>query len=62
MKTKAYDCINMKREAQRRIRAALLGKSRQEEIDYFREGADEFEQRVQSAKDALTKGRKADVD
>ncbi len=42
MKTKTFDCVRMKRQAQQKIRAALAGKSKQQEVAYFREGAEEF--------------------
>jgi len=43
MKTKeAIDCVAMKHRAQKRIRAELEGKSREEEIAYFRVGSKAF--------------------
>ena len=56
MKTKKFDCIRMKRAAQQKIRAAVSGMNRQEEIDFFRAGAQDLEQRIRTAKEALTKG------
>lgn len=50
MKTKTFDCVRMKRAAQEKIRAAVSGLSREEEIAFFRAGADEFERRIQAAK------------
>jgi hypothetical protein len=51
MKTKKdFDCVEMKRHAQERIRKDLEGKSRAEEIEYFRQGAEEFERRIKAAK------------
>jgi hypothetical protein len=49
-KTKKFDCIAMKREAQEAIRSQVQGMTREEEIAYFREGASEFEQRIRAAK------------
>lgn len=51
MKTKKkFDCVAMKHAAQRIIREELKGKSREEEIAYFRAGAEEFERRIREAK------------
>lgn len=55
MKNKSFDCVQMKRRAQEQIRAAVAGKDHQAEIDFFREGAEEFEQRIRAAKEALAK-------
>jgi hypothetical protein len=55
MKTKTFDCVEMKRGAQRKIRAALAGRDRNAEIEFFRAGADEFERRIQAAKAALAR-------
>ncbi len=49
MKPKAFDCMRMKRRAQQKIRAALAGKSKQQEVAYFRKGAEEFEKRIRAA-------------
>jgi len=50
MKKKAFDCIQMKRDVQQKIRAAVQGMTQEEEIAYFREGAEEFERKLRSAK------------
>jgi hypothetical protein len=50
MKTKTHDCIKMKREAQEKIRAAVAKMDRRGEIEYFRAGAEEFEQQLQAAR------------
>jgi|GEM_PF-1359543 len=52
MKTKTFDCIKMKRAAQQKIRAAVAGLNRQQEIEFFRAGAAEFERRIQAAKES----------
>ena len=49
-KNKTVDCIAMKRKAQEAIRAQVRGMTREEEAAFFREGRDEFEKRVQAAK------------
>ncbi len=54
MRTKTFDCIQMKRAAQEKIRAGVAGMNRREEIEFFRAGADEFERRIKTAKDSLT--------
>ncbi|MFQ5424844.1 MAG: hypothetical protein ACE5F9_12795 [Phycisphaerae bacterium] len=57
MKTKTFDCVKMKHAAQEMIRAALAGLSREEEIAYFRAGAEEFEERAAAARTALLNDR-----
>ena len=52
MRTKTFDCIQMKRAAQKKIREAVAGMDRRGEIEYFRAGIADFEQRVQAAKEA----------
>ena len=46
MKTKSFDCIQMKRAAQEKIRAAVFGMDRKAEIEFFRTGADKLERRI----------------
>jgi len=41
----------MKHEAQRKIRAELVVRSREEEIAYFRQGAKAFEDRARAARE-----------
>lgn len=55
---KTFDCVAMKHRAQKRIRAELEGQSREEEIAYFRDGAEEFQQRIEAAKNAGQKESK----
>ena len=50
-KTKTFDCVRMKHEAQRKIRAELAGRSREDEIAFFRQGAEEFEIRARRARE-----------
>ena len=51
MKTKKkFDCVEMKHRAQKRLREELAGRSRQEEIAFFRKGAEDVERRIASAK------------
>ena len=50
-KNKTFDCIAMKREAQKAIRAKVQGLTREEEVAFFREGREEFDKRVQAAKE-----------
>ena len=49
-KTKTFDCIAMKRKAQEAIRAHVRGMTMEEEVAFFREGAEEFERQINSAK------------
>lgn len=49
-KIKTFDCIAMKRKAQEAIRDQVRGMTLEEEIAFFREGAEEFEQRIAAAK------------
>jgi len=51
MKTKTFDCVGMKRMAQTRIRAQVSGMSAEEEIAFFRDGAEDFERRIQAARE-----------
>jgi hypothetical protein len=60
MKTKIFDCIQVKRAAQEKIRAAVVGLDRKAEIEFFRAGAKAFERRIQAAKESLARTGKAD--
>ena len=53
MKAKTFDCIEMKRVGQRKIRAVLAGQDQKAEIEFCRAGAEEVERRIQAAKTAL---------
>ena len=53
MKTKTFDCIQMKRIAQQKIRAAVAGLDRKAEIEFFRAGAAEFEKRIKTARESM---------
>ena len=59
-KTKTFDCIAMKREAQRAIRARVQGMTREEEAVFFREGREELDRKVQAAKQKRTTRLSAD--
>ncbi len=59
MKKKTFDRMEMKRAAQKKIRAAVAGMTREQEIAFFRAGADEFEERIKAARDSLARGPKA---
>ncbi len=61
MKTKTLDCVRMKRVAQHKIRAAVAGLDRVREIEFFRAGAQEFEQRIQAARRSLKRSTGADA-
>ncbi|MGD0898676.1 MAG: hypothetical protein ABR915_12640 [Thermoguttaceae bacterium] len=49
-KTKTFDCIQMKSEAQKAIRARVQGMTREQEVAFFRQGREEFDRKVQAAK------------
>ena len=50
MKNKTFDCVEMKRAAQERIRARVEGMTPVEEIAFFRAGGVEFEKAIRQAK------------
>lgn len=45
MKTKTFDCVEMKRKAARRIYEELKDKSVEEQIEYWRRGTEEMKKR-----------------
>lgn len=49
MKNRDFDCVEMKRAAQERIRAQVDGMTPDEEIAFFRKGGDAFEQAIKRA-------------
>ena len=49
-KTKTFDCIAMKRDAQKVIRASVRGMTRAQEVAFFREGHEDFDHRVEAAR------------
>jgi len=55
MKTKTFDCVGMKRAAQARIRDEISNMTMEEQLAFFRAGAEEFERRIQTAKQRLAK-------
>ena len=59
MKTKTFDCVEMKREGGRRIYEALKGKSREEQIQYWQARDEDMrrwlEQRKKTAVDTQKK-------
>jgi hypothetical protein len=55
-KNKTLDCIAMKRKMQEAIRDQVRGMTREEEAAFFREGRDEFEKRLQAAKQQRNEG------
>ncbi len=54
--TKKFDCVEMKRQAQRKIREALRGKTREEELAYFRARGEALQKRIDAAKAGRPKG------
>lgn len=51
-KAKKFDCVAMKRAAQRRIRARVRGLTPKQEIAFFRAGGAEFEAALAAARQA----------
>jgi hypothetical protein len=43
MKTKTFDCVEMKRRGAELVRQRLAGMSLEEEIDYWRRRSEEFQ-------------------
>ena len=48
-KSKSFDCVAMKRDAQEAIAHKVQGMTREQEVAFFREGRAEFERRVQTS-------------
>jgi hypothetical protein len=55
---KAFDCMEMKREAQRRIYAETRGLSRAEELEYFHRAATEFRAEMERLREEIASGRR----
>lgn len=53
MKTKTFDCVEMKRAAQQRIREAVKEMTPAQEIEFFQEGRTEFERQIEAARRGL---------
>ncbi|MCG3130810.1 MAG: hypothetical protein FLDDKLPJ_01583 [Phycisphaerae bacterium] len=51
MKTKTFDCVDMKRKAQEEIRRRVRGMTPQEEIEFFQEGSARFLEALRRAKE-----------
>lgn len=49
-KAKTFDCIAMKRAAQKIIRAQVQGMTREQEIAYFRESGEALERHIEADK------------
>jgi hypothetical protein len=49
-KNKSFDCIAMKRAAQKIIHAEIQGMTIPEQVAYFRESAKDFERKLEEAK------------
>jgi hypothetical protein len=56
-KTKTFDCIAMKREAQKIIRDQVRGMTREQEAAYFSAGREEFERQVEESSAPLQRPR-----
>ena len=42
VKTKTFDCVEMKRQGQQRIHEQLSGMTRQQQIEYWRKRSEKF--------------------
>ena len=42
MKTKTFDCVEMKRRGSEMVRKRLEGKTREEQLQYWRKGTEEL--------------------
>jgi len=52
-KNKSFDCIAMKRAAQKKIREDVRGMTLAEEIAYFRKGTEDFKRQLLSDKQQI---------
>ncbi|HPC97129.1 MAG TPA: hypothetical protein PLU87_19480 [Sedimentisphaerales bacterium] len=50
MKTKTFDCVQMKRRGAEQVMKRLEGKTVQEQLEYWRKGTEELITRQQSLK------------
>ncbi len=50
---KKFDCIAMKRASQEKIYAQTKDMTREEEIAFFRKGAEDFERQIETEKKKL---------
>jgi hypothetical protein len=57
-KTTKFDCVEMKRRAQRRIRERLKGATREQEITFYRSGAAQFGQELERARSDSSRKRR----
>ena len=53
MRTKAFDCVRMKREAARRILRKLAGMTPKQQLAFWEEQATELRERQRAARDKL---------
>ena len=54
MKSKVFDCVEMKRRGSEKVYEALKGRSRDEQIEYWRERNQEMRQWLESRKGTKT--------
>jgi len=52
MKTKTFDCVQMKRKGSERVMKQLEGKSPQEQLEYWRQGTEDLKRRQQGLRQA----------
>ncbi len=51
MKTKTFDCIQMKREAQQRLLEELSKLSQRQQLDYFKQSHEQLVERQKQLRD-----------
>lgn len=51
MKTKAFDCVRMKREGAEQVMKQLEGKSPAEQLEYWKQGTEDLRRRKQRLKE-----------
>jgi hypothetical protein len=59
MKTKAFDCVEMKREGSRRVYERLRGKTIEEQAEYWRKRTIDVRQWLDERKKGKTSSRRA---
>ncbi len=50
MKTKTFDCVQMKRQGAEQVMKQLAGKTVQEQLEYWERGTEQLKKRQQSLK------------
>ena len=56
MRSKTFDCVRMKREGAERVMRQLEGKSRREQLEFWRKGTEDLRRLQQRLRAARTGG------